>query len=154
MNNKKTTAKKTTIESLVKELYLQRADCMKKTAEIDQVFKDEGIDIKFLDKKFGDKTSIKSKSKTKGKAKTTKNRTHYETSGADFVLDVLSDKGALTTSKLNEEWVASGRKGKCYNTLTDLVKANKIVKNNNPESRGSIYNIADTIANSDIHKTA
>jgi len=79
--------------------------------------------------------------KKTAKAKAPRKRKKYAQTAEQFVLGLVKDNGAIT-STINKAWQAAGRKGRADNTLNKMLKVGKLKRENIKGAKGSVYTVA------------
>ncbi len=142
----------TDLKRLVSKLQSERETLVRQIEEIDATFTELGITAsapKRRGRKPGTKVAAKAGAKTgakrgpkPGKKRGRKKRGSFAVSGEDSVLNFIKSAKNPTTAQVNEHWTKEGRGGKADNTISKLVKANKLKRTNIKGERGSKYKVA------------
>ena len=124
------------LTKLVKELQDQRQEHLAAIAEIDATFDSLGIDPDKAGRRRGRKKSAR---KTKNGRK--KGRGRSKRTGEQFITGLLTKNKMMTTSQINNRWVAAGRGGKADNTLSKMTRDKKVSRKNIKGAMGSEYQL-------------
>ncbi|MDX1681746.1 MAG: hypothetical protein R3336_01375 [Phycisphaeraceae bacterium] len=126
------------LEEAVKALQSRREELLNELNEIDETFKQFGIEPDSVKKSTRGGKSKRGRKKKKKR----RGRGSYDKTAVETVLEFVKKEGSPTTAEINEYWKKQGRKGKADNTITKLVKEGKIDRKNRKGKRGSFYSIA------------
>ena len=77
--------------------------------------------------------------KTSKRSTKRKTRRRFAKTAEQFVLDLVTNAKQLTTREINARWKQAGRGGSADNALTNLIKSNKLQRQNIEGQRGSMY---------------
>ena len=132
------TAKQLT--QLVAQLRAERQEHVDAIAEIDGTFQQLGITA--TPRKRRGRPPGRSKAGATKKLKTVVKRGKrgsYKQTAGQFILGLFAGGKTLTTAQIVGKWRQAKRGGKADNTLTTLVKAGKLKRENIEGARGSRY---------------
>jgi hypothetical protein len=151
------------LASIVESLREEREALAGRLEEIDDTFKQLGIDVdagsasrqpasptrkKKAAKKKGPgrprkkTTGTTTKKTTKKKTAGRRRRGTFPRTGEESVLAFVKELGRATAGEVNKKWRAEGRGGSADNTLGRLVKRGDLVREDVPGQRGGIYKLA------------
>lgn len=152
---------------LIKQLTVERQHHSDSIAEIDQTFKEFGINMGSATRKGGRRkaaeTAAPAVKKGRGrraagkgpkvakapkapKAPKTGTRrspwaSKFSITGDALILGYVKEKGGATTEEIRKHWEGSGRRGKAENNLTQLVKTGQLKRTKLEGKPGSTYSI-------------
>jgi len=124
------------LQSLVSRLQTERQAHIDAVAAIDTTFQALGISAE--PKKRGRRPGPGKKAKI---AKRQTKRRKFRTTANELILATIKKAGAkgATGAQITRAWTVGGRPGDAYNTLSVLLKANKIKRQKIKGARGSVY---------------
>lgn len=127
------------LQSLVSKLQAERQSHLDAVAAIDATFQALGISVET--QKRGRRSG--SGKKAKVATKSIKRRKFKKTAN-ELVLEIIRKAGAkgATGAQITKAWQAAGRPSDAYNTLSVLLKAKKIKRQQSEGKRGSTYTAA------------
>lgn len=128
------------LRGYLSKLEARRQELMDELQEIDEAISELGVSPAAPSRR-GRKPKVLSAAQPAGKRGRKPGRKgQMELTAEEFITKIVVEAGQLTTKQINDAWKKC-RGGVAGNTLTNMSKNGKLVKEDNLDGRGSLYKL-------------